>query len=214
MVASLSAGILLGLSAGLAPGPMLTLVVSQALQHGVAAGVRVAFAPLLTDLPIVVLSLAVLAQVAGYQRVLGALSLVGAAFVLYMAYENLRAAAPSVDLSDRPARSLARGVAVNLLNPHPYLFWLTVGAPTLVDAWGRSVGAAVAFVGGFYVCLVGTKVLAAVLAGRSRRALSSRLHVRIMRVLGALLLVFAVLMFWEALGLLGALGSRDHIART
>lgn len=214
MVASLSAGILLGLSAGLAPGPMLTLVVSQALQHGVAAGVRVAFAPLLTDLPIVVLSLAVLAQVAGFQRVLGALSLVGAAFVLYMAYENLRAAAPGVDVSDRPARSLARGVAVNLLNPHPYLFWLTVGAPTLVDAWGRSVGAAVAFVGGFYVCLVGTKVLAAVLAGRSRRALSSRLHVRIMRVLGALLLVFAVLMFWEALGLLGALGSRDHIART
>ena len=214
MVASLSAGILLGLSAGLAPGPMLTLVVSQALQHGVAAGVRVAFAPLLTDLPIVVLSLAVLAQIAGYQRVLGALSLVGAAFVLYMTYENLRAAAPSVDLSDRPARSLARGVAVNLLNPHPYLFWLTVGAPTLVDAWGRSVGAAVAFVGGFYVCLVGTKVLVAVLAGRSRRALSSRLHVHIMRVLGALLLVFAVLMFWEALGLLGVLGSREDIART
>jgi len=213
MIASLSAGILLGLSAGLAPGPMLTLVVSQALRHGAGAGIRVAFAPLLTDLPIVALSLAVLAQLAGYQRVLGVISLVGAALVLYMAYENLRATPPGVEASDRPARSLGRGVAVNFLNPHPYLFWLTVGAPTLVDAWGRSAGAAIAFVAGFYVCLVGTKVVVAILAGRTRHALSGRAHVRIMRVLGVLLLLFALLMLHEALGLLGVVGSGDDIAR-
>ncbi len=212
MIASLSAGILLGLSAGLAPGPMLTLVVSQALRHGVGAGVRVAFAPLVTDLPIVVLSLAVLAQLAGFQRVLGAISLVGAAVVLYMAYENLRAAPPDVDASDRPARSLSRGVAVNFLNPHPYLFWLTVGAPMLVEGWGRSAAAAVAFVVGFYVCLVGTKVLVAVLAGRTRHALSAAVHTRIMRVLGILLLLFAALMLHEALGLLGIVGSGDDMA--
>jgi threonine/homoserine/homoserine lactone efflux protein len=213
MIPALSAGILLGLSAGLAPGPMLTLVVSQALRHGAGAGVRVAFAPLLTDLPIVVLSLAVLAQLAAFQRVLGVLSLAGGALVLYMAYENLRAAPPSLQVSDRPARSLARGVAVNFLNPHPYLFWLTVGAPTLIDAWSRSTIAAAAFVAGFYACLVGTKALVAVLAGRTRHALSGRVHVRIMRMLGVLLLGFAVLMFREALGLLGALAPGDDIAR-
>lgn len=211
MVSALSAGILLGLSAGLAPGPMLTLVVSQALQHGVGAGVRVAFAPLLTDLPIVVVSLAVLAQVAGYQRVLGALSLVGAAFVFYMAYENLRATPPEVDASDRPTGALARGVTVNFLNPHPYLFWLTVGAPTLVDAWSRSTIAAAAFLVGFYACLVGTKVLIAVLTGRTRHTLSAAVHVLVMRLLGLLLLAFAVLMVREALGLLGVFASGDDI---
>ncbi len=46
-------GILLGLSAGVAPGPLLTLVVSETLSGGVGAGVRVALSPLLSDLPII-----------------------------------------------------------------------------------------------------------------------------------------------------------------
>ena len=50
----LMSGMLLGLSAGLSPGPMLTLVVSQTLRHGIQEGVKVAFAPLLTDTPIVI----------------------------------------------------------------------------------------------------------------------------------------------------------------
>ena len=49
-------GLSLGLGAGLAPGPLLALVIRSSLQDGIAAGVRVAFSPLLTDVPIIVVA--------------------------------------------------------------------------------------------------------------------------------------------------------------
>jgi len=46
----------LGVSAGFAPGPLLTLVISETLQHDIKSGVKVALAPIITDLPIIILS--------------------------------------------------------------------------------------------------------------------------------------------------------------
>ncbi|MEI6633029.1 MAG: hypothetical protein WCP22_04325 [Chlamydiota bacterium] len=59
--AFLGVGVVLGLSAGLSPGPLLALVVSQTLAHGVREGVKVAFVPLVTDLPVILIALFVLA---------------------------------------------------------------------------------------------------------------------------------------------------------
>ena len=50
-------GFSLGLSAGLAPGPLLALVIQRSLHGGLTSGLRVALAPLITDLPIVILAL-------------------------------------------------------------------------------------------------------------------------------------------------------------
>lgn len=64
-------GLVLGLSAGLAPGPLLTLVVSETLRHHVGAGIRVALAPLISDLPIVLVSVGILSTMADFEAVLG-----------------------------------------------------------------------------------------------------------------------------------------------
>ena len=53
-------GLLLGLGVGLAPGPLLALVISASLRGGTSHGLRVALSPLITDLPIIVISLFVL----------------------------------------------------------------------------------------------------------------------------------------------------------
>ena len=50
-------GIVLGLAAGLAPGPLLVLVVAHSVRHGTREGVKVAIAPLITDLPIIGLAI-------------------------------------------------------------------------------------------------------------------------------------------------------------
>ena len=71
-------------------------------------------------------------------------------------------------------RSMRKGLMANLLNPHPYLFWFVIGAPTLLKAWTTSLLAAVLFLIGLYVCLVGSKILIAWLVARSRRFLQSR----------------------------------------
>ena len=58
----LSAGAALGLSAGLSPGPLLALTVSQAIAHGAREGMKVAFAPLLTDPPVILAAIFIIAR--------------------------------------------------------------------------------------------------------------------------------------------------------
>ena len=50
-------GLLLGLSSGISPGPLLTLVIAETLRYGLGAGIRVAITPFITDLPIILLTL-------------------------------------------------------------------------------------------------------------------------------------------------------------
>lgn len=49
MLYFLTVGTVLGLSAGFAPGPLLALVISETLRHGIPAGVRVALAPIIVS---------------------------------------------------------------------------------------------------------------------------------------------------------------------
>ena len=73
-----------------------------------------------------------------------------------------------------PGSHLRRGVVANLLSPHPWLFWLTVGGPTTVRAWERTPVAAMGFIVGFFVVLVGVKIVIAVVVARAGRRLSDR----------------------------------------
>jgi hypothetical protein len=54
------------------------------------------------------------------------------------------------------------------------LFWLTVGAATLAEAMAQNWLAAAAFLCGFYLLLVGSKVLVVLLAARSCDLLAGR----------------------------------------
>jgi threonine/homoserine/homoserine lactone efflux protein len=49
-------GMVLGLSAGLSPGPLLALVISETIGLGIRAGIRVALAPLISDIPVLIVS--------------------------------------------------------------------------------------------------------------------------------------------------------------
>lgn len=204
MLDTLAAGAVLGLTAGLSPGPLLALVVAQALRHGMAEGAKAALSPLVTDLPIIVVSLLVLAQAQGHASVLGAVSLAGAAVVARLGWSSLRSKPLAMDPAAAAPRSLRQGVLVNLLSPHPYLFWITVGAPAMLKGWAESPAAAAGFLALFYAGLVGAKLGAAVLAGSSRRFLAGPAYAWTMRLLGALLLLFAALLARDGLRLLGA----------
>ena len=92
---------------------------------------------------------------------------------------------------------------VNALSPHPYLFWLTIGAPMILKGWETGPAAAVLFVAGFLGCLVGSKVFLAILAGRSSHLLDGRRYGYVLRTLGLLLLLFAAFLFRDGLRLLG-----------
>ncbi|HIJ42042.1 MAG TPA: LysE family transporter [Deltaproteobacteria bacterium] len=198
-------GVILGLAAGFSPGPLLTLVISETLRAGIRSGVKVALAPIITDLPIIILTLLLSAQLSRFHHILGGISILGGCFVVFLGIQCLRTKGVQIDLKTVKTRSLAKGVIVNILSPHPYIFWFSVGAPVVTKAMGENVFAPAAFIAGFYVCLVGSKILLAFLVGRWRGFLAGRGYLYIMRFLGFALCVLAVYLFRDGLNLIGIL---------
>ena len=204
MVDLFGAGLVLGLAAGISPGPLLTLVILESLRGGLAAGVRVAFAPLVTDLSIVVATLWLLGGIGRNPILLGLIALLGGCYLLWLAWEGFSGPDLSAPFPSAPSASLWKGVLANFLSPHPYLFWALVGGPLMAAAWPRHGWGVTAFAAGFYLLLVGSKVAVAVLVGRSRSHLPASLFRGANRLLAFLLLVFALILFrdgWRFLAL-------------
>jgi threonine/homoserine/homoserine lactone efflux protein len=203
MIHFLVMGSLLGLSAGMAPGPLLALVVSETLAHDVRSGIRVSLAPLISDLPIVMLTVFVLSKLSEFHSLLGGISLVGGGVIFSMGVKGIRTSGVVLDMDNQAPRSLGKGILVNILSPHPYLFWISVGAPAMTRAMDVNSGAAICFVAGFYLLLVGSKVGLAVMVGRWKTFLTGRVYQFTMKCLGAALCGLALLLFKEGLELLG-----------
>lgn len=174
-------------------------MVSETLRRGVKAGVRVALAPLLTDLPIVLATLFILSRISNMDPVLGIIFLCGSGFLSWLAWESLSFKGADINGSNGPDNSLKKGVVANFLSPAPYLFWLTIGAPSVIKANESGLLAPVLFIIGFYVCLVGGKVVVAHLVGRSRIFLSSKNYIYTIRILGLVLLGFALVFLFQGI---------------
>jgi len=203
MLLSLSSGLALGLAAGIAPGPLSALVVSQTICYGAREGIKVATAPLVTDLPIIMLAIFVGSKLASSPVPLGVLSLVGAAYICYLGWESL-----SINLANQKppatiANSLSKGILTNLLNPHPYLFWITVGTPLLLKIWAVGPWGAMLWLICFYTMLVGSKIGLSLVVGYSRRLLYGRGYLWLNRVLGLVLFFFALVLARDGLSLMG-----------
>lgn len=205
MTSFLFSGLMFGLSAGFSPGPLMTLIISQTLTYGVKEGLKVSLAPLITDLPVILLSILVLSRLSDSRTVLGIISLLGGLFVLKLAYANFRIKPPANETCGQAPKSLLKGTLVNFLSPNPYLFWLTVGTPLLFKAWDTTAAAAVLFLGAFYLCLIGGKVTIALAAGKSRQFLTGRPFKFFMAFLGVLLAVFAITLLRDGLNMLGVI---------
>jgi threonine/homoserine/homoserine lactone efflux protein len=200
-VTELLLGLSLGLAAGMSPGPLMTLTITTALQRGLRAGLTVALSPLITDAPIIALCLLVLSALPrSLESILGVM---GGLFVIYIGLQTIREsrhakleANPSAQVG---SQDLLRGAMVNALSPHPWLFWIGIGAPTLVKAGRESWVNGVAFLIGFYVLLIGIKMLAAFLASRGRRFLTGPWYSRVLIGSGVLLIALGVLLALEGL---------------
>jgi threonine/homoserine/homoserine lactone efflux protein len=200
MLAYLLQGIVLGFAAGISPGPMLGLVINQTLRRGWRAGNIVALAPLLSDTPIIIVMVFVLGHLPTF--VLNILSLVGGTFVVYLGIETMRSvrAEVAVDTQVHSGRILLPAVATNLMNPHPYLFWATVGGTLLLQSFATGgFAAASGFVVGMYVLLVSTKLGIAFLVSRSKTWLKGRTYHGLLIGSGLLLIGLGLLLIWEGI---------------
>ena len=199
----LTMGAVFGLTAGISPGPLLTLVISETLRHNKTEGVKIAVAPLITDIPIVLLTIFILSKMASSDFVLGIISILGGFFIAYLGYDSIKSKGIEIDIQNLKLRSIRKGIIVNVLSPHPYIFWLMVGAPITIKAYQASPVAAFAFIIAFYVLLVGSKISIALVVDKSRAFLKNKVFIWTLRILGLVLLIFAILLIKEGLSYLG-----------
>jgi threonine/homoserine/homoserine lactone efflux protein len=192
-------GAALGLSAAASPGPFQTYLISESLSGGWRRGAPVAFAPLITDLPIILFSLFILNQMPSY--FLRLVSLAGGLFVFYLAWGLWKRWRQSSGTDeDEPARSgssLKRGVLANFLSPGPYLYWGLITGPILLSALEQSPAAGVSFLAGFYGFFIACLLGLAFLFSQARR-LGPRVVRALLLVSIFLRVIFGSLLIWRA----------------
>ena len=185
-------GAFLGLAAGISPGPLLAITISETLQHGKWEGIKVAISPLITDLPIILSVLFILSHLTSYDSIIGIIAFFGASYLIYSGVESLKIRKDSIELKLEKKDALKKGVIVNFGNPHPYIFWLSIGGPIIFKSLSTDILATILFIFGFYSLLVGSKVIITLIVERSKSFINSKYYFSIIRILGIAQIVFGL----------------------
>jgi threonine/homoserine/homoserine lactone efflux protein len=170
MIVYLVMGLSFGFAAAMQPGPFQAYLISQALNIGWRRTIPATFAPLISDIPIAILILAVLTRIPpGFVQTLHYL---GGAFILFLAYGAFKSWW-SYDINKPPGKqsahqSIWKAALVNLLNPSPYLGWSLVMGPLLLKGWRESPACGISLVAAFYGTMILTTVAILILFGVAR----------------------------------------------
>jgi threonine/homoserine/homoserine lactone efflux protein len=156
MVRYLLFGITYAFAAAVQPGPFQSYLISQALSKGWRRTLPAAFAPLLSDGPIIVLVLLLLVNMPG--GLIQILQIAGGVFLLYLAAGAFRAwrayDVTKVAPTQASQQTVLEAALVNLLNPAPYLGWSLVMGPLLLAGWRETPANGIALLLGFYGTMV------------------------------------------------------------
>ena len=143
------------LTLAIVPGPDNIFVVTHSVMRGREAGLAVVFGlctGLLIHTTAVALGIAVIFQTSNWAFT--ALKTVGAAYLLYLAWQAVTAGAMSPNARDvhRPSFgwSYRRGIIMNITNPKVSLFFLAF-LPQFLNPDPDSVSAQVALLGGLFI---------------------------------------------------------------
>ncbi len=199
-------GMGLGLLAGVAPGPLLALLVSTSLQRGFGAGIRIALAPLFTDVPVLTAVLLILTQLSqGYIQAIG---IIGGGYIIALGVSTFRRADqenPGKVREGQETHDFWKGILANFLSFSVWAFWAVIGGPLLLRAWyGGGWTNAGAFLTSYFSTAIGVKVAVAWGIARERNKLGGDWFARVLKISAVGLIVAGtVLAMMAALGLFG-----------
>lgn len=191
-------GIGFGFAAASQIGPFQTFLISQALTRGWKRALPGAFAPFLSDGPIVLLSVLVLSQLPDWaQRVM---YILGGLFVLYLAYGSYKSWRNFDETLAHPELSgqqtIFKAAMTNLLSPGAYLFWMFVTGPILVQGWRETpingLGLALGFYASFILCLI-----AMIIVFGAASKLGPKLNRALLGVSSIVLFGFGLFQLWK-----------------
>lgn len=142
------------LAAALQPGPFQAYIVSQTLIKGWRKTFYIAFAPLISDIPILILIFFILTNLP--PNFINILRIIGGLFLFYLTYKTYLAW-KHYTFSEKNKNGIGtffNAVMVNILNPNPYIGWSLVMGPTVLELWTKSQSLALTFIFIFYFAMV------------------------------------------------------------
>ena len=170
MISYIILGATYAFAAAVQPGQFQTFIISQTLKNGWKKTLPAAFAPILSDGPIIVLVLFILTNVpTGFLQVL---QICGGLLLLYLAYNSFKSfreynpdKKPADDKSDK---TLLKAVLVNAINPAPYIGWNLIMGPLFLKGYSETPANGISLLISFYSVLVISQMGIIILFGFAR----------------------------------------------
>jgi threonine/homoserine/homoserine lactone efflux protein len=195
----LGIGLSLGITAGLSPGPLMALVISETVKGGRTGGIKVSLAPLFTDIPLILIILFILKHIEHIRFLLGIISLVGSLLLIYFGYKDLKTNKINLQTGNIRSDPFKKGLLTNFLNPHPYVFWLFIGVPFMMK--GNSIERAT-FVLSFLSGIVGSKICLTFIIEKGKKFIEINYYQRIIKLLGLILILLGLLLLKDGINYL------------
>jgi len=191
-------------AAAVQPGPFQAFIVSQALGKGWRGAWPAALAPLISDVPVIVIVLLALSRVS--ETMISGLRLGGGVLLLFLAWGSYRSWRDDREEATADAKpegtTLLKAVFVNLLGPGPWLGWSLIMGPLLLDSWRRSRVEGVLLVLVFYVTMVAS-LIGIILLFSGARSLGPRVRRMSIGFSALALAGFGVAQVWIGVRALG-----------
>ena len=193
-------GITYGFVAAVQPGPLQTYLISQTIKRGWRSTLPAAFAPVISDGPIIVFVLFLLSTMP--DSFIAILRVGGGLFLLYLGFRALKAwqafdANQSISDKSSP-KTLLHGVIVNLLNPAPYLGWSLIMGPVFIEGWRKAPINGIAMITGFYLTIILILAGCIILFGFARK-FGPNVSKNLIGISSIVLVAFGIYQLWSGI---------------
>jgi threonine/homoserine/homoserine lactone efflux protein len=127
---SLVAGIVLGLSLGVPPGPVNAAIAAAAARRSYVDGIKIGLGAMTSDFTYLVLTVIGVAVLLTGTVARSAISVIGGLILLYFAYATLKSYKKTAEAPDSSGTGnhYLMGLVMGLTNPLGILWWVTAGA--------------------------------------------------------------------------------------
>ncbi|HHO56695.1 MAG TPA: hypothetical protein ENK21_09925 [Trueperaceae bacterium] len=197
MLAILLQGLGLGFSAAVMPGSFQTYLISESLLKGYKKALPLAFVPILSDLPIIIITMLVLNQAADW--FLNLLQIVGGIFIIYLSFLAYKSSKNDSEIqSSEQKLNILKAITINFLNPNVWLYWSTIGATLLISNWQNQKIIAILFLLSFYGAMVLSNVLMVLIFGKAAQT-KNKLRPILLSISTIFLFAFGMLNLYQGL---------------
>ncbi|MCK9152352.1 LysE family transporter [Methanobacterium alcaliphilum] len=134
---------LVGLSGAIAPGPMLTVTISDSMQKGFLSGPLIVSGHMLVELAIVLLIMTGLGGVIGSPLAAFIIGLVGGIVLMLMGLQLVKNSPISnqnkeITVDKTKYQSILSGIVTSVSNPYFFIWWATIGGAFLFKGVGMA----------------------------------------------------------------------------